>query len=79
MNAGEIISSVIGAIAVGLLTFIARAIKNIGGDFRRFMQEHMWLLATTLWTRDKVVRIMTELNLPMDQPPPNDLPKEKGK
>ena len=48
---------------------------GIRTDFRRFMQEHLWLLATTMWTRDKVLIIMKRLDLPVDNPPPNDLPK----
>lgn len=74
MNPGEIISSVISGVAVLLLAGIARGLLGVRADFRRFMAEHVWLIATTLWTRDKVVRIMHDLGMPADQPPPNDLP-----
>lgn len=77
MNPGEIISSVISGLAVLLLAGIARGLLGVRADFRRFMAEHVWLISTTLWTRDKVVRIMQELKLPMDQPPPSDLPKDR--
>lgn len=75
MNPGEIISSVISGVSVLLLAGIARGLLGVRKDFRRFMTEHLWLLATTLWTRDKVMLIMRELKLPADQPPPDDLPR----
>ena len=75
MNTGQIVSSVIGAVAVALLAAIGRGLVGIRKDVRRFMQEHLWLLATTLWTRDKVVLIMKRLDMPVQDPPPNDLPK----
>lgn len=71
----EILSSVIGAIAVFLLGVIARSVHSATREFRRFMQEHLWLLATSLWTRDKVILIMKQLSMPIDNPPPDDLPK----
>ena len=74
MNAGEIISSVISGVAVLLLGAIARGLVGMRKDFRRFMAEHVWLITTTLWTRDKVVRIMSGLGMPAEQPPPADLP-----
>ena len=73
-NASAIIQSVIGAVAVVLLGAIGRGLLGMRKDFRRFMFEHTWLLATTLWTRDKVVQIMRELKLPVDNQPPDDLP-----
>ena len=75
MNTGQIVSSIIGGVAVLLLGGIGRMLIGIRTDFRRFMQEHLWLLATTMWTRDKVLIIMKRLDLPVDNPPPNDLPK----
>lgn len=71
MNAGEIVSSVIGAIACGLLTWIARRLARIGIEFHRFMAEHVWLIATTLWNRDKVIRIMDQLGMPVNDVPPD--------
>ena len=77
VSAGEIISSLISGVLVLLVAWIARRLSKIGGDFHRFMAEHLWLLSTTLWTRDKVVKIMARLDMPMDNPPPNDLPERK--
>ncbi len=74
MNAGEIISSVISGVAVLLLGAIARGLVGMRKDFRRFMAEHVWLITTTLWTRDKVMHIMRDLGMPAEQPPPADLP-----
>lgn len=37
------------------------------------MAEHVWLIATTLWTRDKITVIMGELGLTIGNPPPDDL------
>ena len=74
MRAADIVSSVIGSIAVVLLGAIGRAMIGMRRDFRRFMQEHLWLLATTLWNRDNVRKIMTHLGMPIDNEPPADLP-----
>lgn len=74
MSFGEILSSIISGVAVLLLAGIAQAMRGVRKDFRRFMAEHAWLLATTLWTRDKVLRIMERLDMPIDSQPPGDLP-----
>lgn len=74
MGAGEIVSSVISSVAVLLLAGIARGLLGVRADMRRFMLEHTWLLATTLWTRDKVMQIMRTMDLELDRPPPDDLP-----
>lgn len=74
MNAGEIVSAIISSLAVVLLTAIARAMLGLRNDLRRYMTEHVWLLATTLWTRDRVIRIMRVMDLEVAEPPPNDLP-----
>lgn len=79
MNAGEIISSVISGVAVLLLGGIARAVTGARGDLRRFMLEHTWLLATTVWTRDRVIVIMRGMDLDPGPPPPADLPVEQGR
>lgn len=75
MNTGQIVSSIIGGVAVLLLGAIGRMILGIRSDFRRFLKEHLWLLATTLWTKDKVLLIMQRLDMSIDNPPPDDLPK----
>jgi hypothetical protein len=77
VNTGEIVNSLTGGLAVIILAAIGRAILGLRGDFHRFMAEHIWLISTTLWTRDKVMKIMEALNIPMDNPPPNDLPTRK--
>lgn len=71
---GQIISSVISGVAVLILAWIARGLLGLRNDFHRFMGEHVWLIATTLWTRDKVQRIMTELGLDSGDPPPDGPP-----
>jgi hypothetical protein len=77
MNTAEIVSSLISGVIVLILAWIARRVAKIGGDFHKFMAEHIWLISTSLWTRDKVVKIMASLNMPMDNPPPSDLPGGK--
>lgn len=70
----QIIQSIIGGVAVLLLAGIGRMFMGVRSDLRRFMQEHTWLLATTLWTRDKVTQIMVKLDMPMTDDPPDVLP-----
>lgn len=75
-----IVTNVIGGVAVLLLAVICRVMLKVGGDVRRFMREHLWLLATTLWTRDKVLQIMAKLDMTVPDNPPEDLPwNEKRK
>jgi len=74
---GEILSNVLGAVAVGLLGFICHVILRAYRKFDQFMAEHMWLLATTLWTRDKVMEIMGMLGIEVQIPPPANMPKGK--
>lgn len=73
MNGGEVITSVISGSAVLLLAALTRGLFGIRKDFRKFMAEHVWLIATTLWTRDKITVIMRELGMPVGNPPPDDL------
>lgn len=82
MSTGEIISSIISGLAVLILSAIFRMLWKVGKriieltkHFDRFMAEHVWLISTTLWTRDKVIRIMDRMDMPMDTPPPSDLPE----
>ena len=70
----EIVPSVLSAMSVALLALIGKGFLTLTRDFRRFMTEHLWLLATTLWTRDKVMQVMARLDMPADPPPPDDLP-----
>jgi hypothetical protein len=76
VNSGQIVSSIISGAAVLLLAGIARGLLGTRRDFRRFMAEHTWLLATTLWTRDKVIQIMERMDMPLDTDgmPPSELP-----
>ena len=74
MNTGEIVSSVISSVAVVMLAGITRALSGARADLRRFMLEHTWLLATTVWSRDMVVQIMRSMELEPPSPPPADLP-----
>lgn len=77
VNGGEIVSSVISGSAVLILAALTRGLLGLRKDFRKFMAEHVWLIATTLWTRDKVTVIMRELGIPMGNPPP-DVPEGKS-
>jgi len=70
----QIVSSVIGAIATAILAVIGKAVLGLRADTRRFMAEHMWLLATTLWARDNVTRIMGHLDMPVESEPPENMP-----
>ena len=71
-----IVNSIIGGVAVVLLAAIGKGLLGMRKDFRRFMYEHAWLLATTLWTRDKVIHIMQEMGMPILEPPPANLPEK---
>jgi len=75
VNPAEIVSSIISGLTVLLLAGITRGLIGVRKDFRRFMAEHTWLLATTLWTRDKVLQIMDRMDMPVDGTPPGDLPR----
>lgn len=67
-------AAVASTFATIILGAIARRLRALSQSFERFMGEHSWLLATTLWTRDKTIRIMDSLGMPIEQPPPADLP-----
>lgn len=73
----QILSSVLSAIAVTVLLAIGRYIRLLSKNFDRFMGEHLWLLASTMWNRDKVLRIMNELGMGLDDPPPEPLSERK--
>ncbi len=77
MRPTELVSNIIGAVAVGLLGFICHVLIRAYKKFDQFMTEHVWLLATTLWTRDKVVEVMSTLGIEIGNPPPGKLRKEK--
>lgn len=74
MRVSEIISSVVSGAALLLLAAITRALVGVRRDFRRFMTEHLWLLATTMWTRDKVIKMLQLLGMEDASNPPADLP-----
>jgi hypothetical protein len=77
VNTGEIVSSLISGVGVLILAAIGRSLFRMGKEVHRFMAEHVWLISTTLWTRDKVTQIMKALDIPMDNPPPSDLETSK--
>jgi hypothetical protein len=77
VNPGEVLSAIISGVAVLLLAWIARSVHEFSRDLRRFMAEHAWLIATTLWTRDKVLKIMETMGMPLDGDPPDDLPQRR--
>lgn len=74
MRSTELINTIIGGVAVLILAAIGRGLIGIRHDIRRFLAEHSWLLATSLWTRDKVIQIMVKLDMPLPDRPPDDLP-----
>lgn len=74
----QILDAILSAITVVLLGAIGRGMLGVRKDFRQFMTEHMWLLATSMWTRDKVLVIMSQLGMEVDNPPPGDLPNGAG-
>lgn len=74
MSVGQIISSTISGAAVLLLAWIAKAVVGVRADFRRFLAEHAWLMSTTLWSRDRIIKIMGDLGMPVGDPPPDNLP-----
>lgn len=75
MNVAVTFDAIVSGVTVIFLAWIGRGVMGMRRDFRRFMTEHSWLLATTLWTRDKVLRIMAQLDMPTEDPPPNELPR----
>ncbi len=79
MSVGEVMSSVISGVSVLLLAWIARSIIGVRKDARRYLAEHTWLLATTLWTRDKVLQIMDHMDMPVNGEPPADLPRHQSR
>jgi len=75
MRPSEILGNVLAAIAVAMLGFICHVIIRAYRKFDRFMLEHVWLIATTLWTRQKVIEVMAALGIDYPDPPPADLKK----
>lgn len=73
----QIFGNIIGGIAVVLLTAIAGMCYRVFRKINRFMLEHVWLLTTTLWTRDKVILMMHHMNISIDDIPPANLPGRK--
>lgn len=69
----QVISSVLGGVAVLLLGAIGRLILAMRKDFHKFMAEHLWLLATTMWNKDKIILIMKKLDMPIEDLPPTNL------
>ena len=69
----QTVSAVISGVSVIVLAAIGRGLLGMRRDVRQFMAEHMWLLATTLWTRDNVRQIMQALGMPETTPPPDNL------
>lgn len=70
----EILPSILSGTAVLFLAAIAKSLLGVRREFHRFMQEHSWLIVTTLWNRDKTRKIMDHLQMPIDDNPPEDLP-----
>ena len=71
----SVIANIIGGVAVVLLGGIVSILWRGYRRFNRFMAEHVWLITTTLWNRDKVLNIMDHLNMPVRDEPPSDLRK----
>lgn len=74
MNTAELVNSITGGVAVLLLGAIGKGVLGLRKDFKRFMTEHTWLLATSGWTRDKVRKVMGQMGMPVEDAPPDDLP-----
>lgn len=70
----NIISDIISGTSVAMLAVIGRGLLGVRKDFRQFMAEHTWLLATTMWNKDKVLQIMAKMDMPMQDEPPRNLP-----
>jgi hypothetical protein len=64
-----VLSSIASAVATVLLAALLRQLAAIRRDAKRFMAEHLWLLATTDWARTSIMQIMRELGLNGDKPP----------
>ena len=73
---GQVISSVLSAIAVLVLTAIARLISGMRRDMRVFMQEHLYLLAIADWSRTTIATMTDHMGIHVTSPP--ELPK-RGK
>jgi hypothetical protein len=66
---GQVISSVLSAVAVVILAMIGSTLRRMSNDIRRFMREHLWLLAMADWTKTSVQAIMHHLNINGTSPP----------
>ncbi len=62
-------TAVVSAATPIILAWIAKSLLGLRNDTKRFMSEHLWLLAMAQWTSTSVADIMHHLELPF-QPPP---------
>jgi hypothetical protein len=71
----QVVSAVTGATATGLLALLVSILRGIRKDIKRFMAEHLWLLAVADWSSRSIVRLMRDLGI--DYEPPPDWPGRK--
>ena len=60
-----LISSLTPIAVIGLI----RMLRNFRSDMRRFMSEHLFLIAHANWSVTSIKAIMKHLNLTYDDPP----------
>jgi hypothetical protein len=65
----QIISAVTGAMATAILAVLAGTLRAIRRDIRKFMAEHLWLLAIAGWSVRSVNQMARELGIDIEPPP----------
>ena len=78
MTAQDLISNITGAVVVALLAALLHTLLRLTRTVRRFLVEHSWLLATGRWSRDMILRMAAQMNMPVDDPP-DPLPMWKAR
>jgi Ser/Thr protein kinase RdoA (MazF antagonist) len=64
-----VLAAVSSAVSTAILAMIGRMLASIHRDVRRFMKEHLWLLATADWTITSVQAVMHQLGINGADPP----------
>lgn len=65
----SVVSAVSSAAASILLAAVVRQLSKVRRDIRRFMAEHLWLLATSRWAQVSINELLKEMNIDGPKPP----------
>jgi hypothetical protein len=66
----SVVSSLASVITAVAITAIAKALKGLRDDQRRFMREHLYLLRVTDWGKVNLVNVFEQLDIQLTEPPP---------